>query len=115
MSALSQVVGVGVHHQGASDDVVSALQRNLLVANAHLGDAVVAGLHVAQIAHVAHRAVGAPVLLVVGVEVGPGRNATVGVVAEFVDVKAVQALAKAADFAGYFNRWISVLEGWQQF
>lgn len=111
MPALAQVVRVRVHHQRASDDVVRALERDLRVADGHLGNAVVASLDVAQVAHVAHVAGGAPVLLVVGVEVGPRGDAAVGVVAEFVDVETVKALAETADFAGDFDRRIPVLDG----
>lgn len=101
MAGQPEVVGVSVHHKRASDHAQVALKRDETVCDADLGHPIAASLYIAEVADVADLSRGRAVVLGVGVEMGSGRNATVGVVAELVDVETVEALGKAGDFSGY--------------
>ena len=83
VSALSEVVTVGVNHNSAANDGVLASKRDHGVSDVQLCAASL-GSHVPEIPGVSHsRAVlrGA-MLALVGVEVGPGTGAAVRVVPE---------------------------------
>ena len=71
-------------HHGTSDDAVVALEGDESVGDVDGGRSVLAGLNVAEVARVAAAlgVGGGSVLAAVDVEVGPGRGAPVGVVAE---------------------------------
>lgn len=68
MSALAQIVGIGVDNHGASNDAISAKQSDLRVADGDLGGAIASSLDVAQVAQVTVLIAGGAVLLAVGLK-----------------------------------------------
>ena len=116
--ALAEVVGAGVHDDGAAEDALRADQLDELVRDAALGIALAVGLEVAQVADVALAVGGGAVGLVVGVDyegrggrvselektlvrrkqltVRAGAGAAVGVVTESVDVHATLGVGVVA-------------------
>lgn len=99
VSALAEIVDVGVNDDRASDNGKRAGERDPGVADFDGGDSVGAGFHVTQIAGVSNLVHGGAVGFAMRVEVAPGGGAAVGVVAEFVDVEAVRSFGQAAHFA----------------
>ncbi len=104
-AALAEIVGAGVHHHRASQHRVGPHQLDVGVRAAALGHPVAVRGNVAQVADMADRILGRPVVLAVRVEVGSGRRAAVGIVAKLVDVHAalgvgVVALDVPADGGG---------------
>ena len=86
----------------AADDGVGSGEGDLHVFE--LEDAAVGGGdYVAEVTGVAVLVGGGAVVLAVGVEVGPGGHASVGGVAELVDVEAVLARGESLEVAGYFG------------
>ena len=94
---------------GASDNRVGAVEANELVGEVELGDAVLVGGHVAQVAHVSLLVLGTAVRLAERIEVSSGANAAVCGVAELVHVEAVQTLRQTLDFAMDAHRCIGIL------
>ena len=83
----------------AADDGVGSGEGDLHVFE--LEDAAVGGGdYVAEVTGVAVLVGGGAVVLAVGVEVGPGGHASVGGVAELVDVEAVLARGESLEVAG---------------
>lgn len=124
VAALAEVVGAGVHDDGAAEDALGADQLDVLVGHGALGVALGVGLEVAQVADVALAVAGGAVGLVVRVDwwvglvlgdvmewcvgepwgnltVRTGAGAAVGVVTEGVDVHATLGVGVvAADVPG---------------
>jgi hypothetical protein len=78
--ALTEVVGAGVHDDGAAQHALRADQLDELVRDAALGVALGVGLEVAQVADVALAVGGGAVGLVVGVDCGWEREGWVSLV-----------------------------------
>lgn len=109
MAPFAQIIRIGVDDDGASDDAQVSLQRELFIGDVHLSDAIIAGLYVAQVTSMADSVGGSAVFLAVRVEVGPGGNAAIGIVAELVDMETVEAFAETAQFAGYLDGTACIL------
>ena len=91
------------NYHGATDDAVIALERDEGVTDVDGSLAVGVGLDVAKIADVA-LALGvsrSAVVAAIGVEVGTGGGAAVGVVAELVNVETVKARGKSGQLASH--------------
>ena len=89
------------NYHGAANDAAVALEGDERVADVDGGLSVGIGLDVAEIAGVATSLgiSGSAMFATVGVEVGTGGGAAIGVVAELVDVEAVKARSKSEDLA----------------
>lgn len=109
VAAGTQIVDVRVHDERTADDVVRTVQLDLRIGDVHLADAVGARLDVAQIADVPRGGRRSAVRLALRIEVRPGGDAAVGVVAELVHVEAVRALRQAGDLAGHGHRTVGGL------
>ncbi len=103
VTALAQVVDVGVNDERTTQHAVGAAQAQERVLNVHISDAVLAGHDVAEIAGVALAlgVLGGAVLALVKVEMGPGGDAAVGRVAELMDVESVFAGLESRHLAGH--------------
>ena len=83
VSALSEVVTVGVNHNSAANDGVLAGERDHGVSDVKLGPAPL-GSHVPEVSHVSLSlpVLRSSMLTLVRIEVRPGTGAAVGVVSE---------------------------------
>lgn len=104
VSSLAEIVNIGVNDDGTTDDGKRSGEGNLGIGDLDASDAVGAGLDVAQVTGVANFVDGGAVGLAVRVEVSAGGGASVGIVAEFVDVEAVVSLGQAAQLSFHGNR-----------
>lgn len=111
MAADAQIIDIRVHDQRATNDIIRSAQLDLRVHQAHLADAIGARLNVAQIADVARLRRRTAVRLAGRIEVRPGRNAAVGVVAELVHMEAVRAGLQAGNRAADRHRAAGGLPG----
>lgn len=109
VSADAEIVDISVNDDGAADDVVDSAQRDLFVGNVDLGDAASVGLNVSQVANVTNGRVWSSVFQLGWVEVRPSRGASVGVVAELMDVEAVRSWRQSAHFSSDGNWTVSLL------
>jgi len=94
--ALAEVVGAAVDDDGAADDALGADELDELVRHAALGVTLTIGLNVTQVTDVAVLVFGGAVLLAVGVEVRASRCASVGVIAEGMDVHSTLSVGVVA-------------------
>ena len=110
MATVSQVIRVSMDHKSSANDVVCSLQLNLFVGDVDFGNAIRASLNVTQVTHVTNRVSRASVLLGQGIEMRSGTGATIGVVAELVNVESVQTLLQAGHLAGDLDGIAGLLE-----
>ena len=91
MSAFTKIINVSMDDHGAPNDRPLPRQGDQGVRDVKLGDSVISSLNVAKISSMSLTfGIGwASVFSLVGVVVGPGGGAAVGVVAELVDVEPV--------------------------
>lgn len=81
-----------MHNQRATDNAVLSIQLNLLIHDLHLGLAGAISGNVTEISNVTHAVSRSAMLLIQRIEVRPGGDAAVGIIAELMDMEAVQAL-----------------------
>lgn len=103
MTTFAEVILVSVDYQRSSDDAMRALQRDQFIDDVNFRDPVGVGYEVAEVSDVTLLVGGSSMSLVRGVEVRPGGNAAIGVIAELVDVETVFALLQSRDFSGYLH------------
>jgi hypothetical protein len=96
VAALAEVVGAGVHNDGAANNALGADELHQGVGDGALGVALAVGLEVAEVTNVADIVSAVAVVLAVGVEVGAGGGAAVGVVTKGVDVEAALGVGVVA-------------------
>lgn len=82
MSTESEIINTLVDNNGASNDGVGSNELQLLIVHLENGLAVSISLNVTEITGVADLGVGGTMGQTMGVEVGTGRHASVGVVTE---------------------------------
>jgi hypothetical protein len=87
MTALAQVVGAVVDHNGSPENGVGPNQLDQQVLLGALGNAGGVGAHVSHVAHMSLVGFRRTVGLGERVEVGTGRSAAVGVITKLVDVE----------------------------
>jgi len=109
VSALAEVVNVGVDHHSSAKNGPFTRQRDHFVCDIDFGHTIFASNDVAEVPSVPLIVGGGAVGLALGVVVGPGAGAAVGVVAELVDVEPVLAGGQATDLAAQLDG-ISVLD-----
>lgn len=108
-SAFAQVVGIGMNHHGATDDVMVAHEGYHAVRDVYAGLALGICLDVAQVADVPFAVLGGTMVLVHGIEVASGGIATVGEVSKGVNVKAVGPWLESRYVARDDNRVLDAL------
>lgn len=107
-AAFAQIVLVGVDDHGAAQDARLAVESDSCVFDPDFGVAGAIRLEVPEIAGVAvvWAVFGGAVFRSVGIKVRSGRRASIGVVAELVDVEAVESLLQPIDFSRDLDRAI---------
>lgn len=105
----AQVVGVGVHHHGATDDIVVANEGDHAVRYVHAGLAISFGLDVAQVTNVPFAVLRTTVVFVHGIEVAFRRIAAIGKIPVSVHVKTMGSWLEAGYFAGDHDRVLDAL------
>lgn len=90
-----------MNNDGAAEDALFTVKRDDRVLHVDFRDARAIRLHVPQIPSMAMSLAvfRASVLSVVGIEVGAGRGASIGVVAKLVDMESMQAFGEPLDLA----------------
>lgn len=92
-----------MNDQRTTDNIIDSGQLNVFVRDVDLGYTVRSGLNVAQVTDVTHFGSGSTVGLALWVEVGSGRDAAVGVVAELVNVETVRTGLESGNLAGHLH------------
>lgn len=104
MSTIAKIILVSVNDDSAAQDAQLAGQRDLLVADVNLRGSRVVSNNIAQVSGVPDLVRWPSVLLAEWVEVWSSRHASVGIVAELVDVEAVKTGFQSGNRAADFNR-----------
>lgn len=96
VASLSEIISSGVDNNCTADDALRADQLDQLVRGRALAIALSIGLEVAKVANMADLISWSTVCLAMGVEVGAGGGAPVGVVTELMDVHATLSIGVVA-------------------
>ncbi len=110
MATFSQVVRVSMNHKSSANNVVRSLQLNLFVGDVDFSNSIRTSFNVTQITYMTNRVSWTSVLLTQGIEMRSGTGATIGVVAELVNVESVQTLLQAGHLAGDLDGIAGLLE-----
>jgi len=99
VTSFAEIVDVGVNDDRSPDDGKRTGERDSGVGDLYIGDAIGTGVDVTEITSVSNIVDWSSMRLSVGIEMSAGGGAAVGVVAEFVDMKAVGARGETLEFA----------------
>jgi len=99
VTSFAEIIDVSVNDDRSPDDGKRTGERDSGVGDLYIGDAIGTGVDVTEITSVSNIVDWSSMRLSVGIEMSAGGGATVGVVAEFVDMKAVGAWGETLEFA----------------
>lgn len=104
MTTVSKVIWVGMNDDSAAQNAQFAGQRNLLVADVDFSDAGIVGNDISQISSVSDFMRWSAMLLAERIEMWSSAHAAIGVIAELVNMEAMETGFEASNGATHFDR-----------